>query len=64
LVATTWFKVADVVYYLQNLLCPEIGKDALANVRILNFKDGVEFRYVGGARLVKHGPFPVAEGPN
>ena len=28
LIATTWFKVADVIYYIENFLSPEL-KDAL-----------------------------------
>jgi len=41
---------------LENLLAPEIGVAALAEIRILNFKEGVELRYAGSSRLVEHGP--------
>lgn len=57
LIATTWFKTADVVYYLEHFLQPELG-DALArSIRILDFQDTEELAYTGGRRLDKIGTF-------
>ena len=44
LVALTWFKMEDVVYYLRNIW-------ANRPVRILDFKEGVELVDEGGKRL-------------
>ena len=44
LVAKTWFKQEDVVYYLKNL---DTGK----RVRILDFKDRKELIFEGGERF-------------
>lgn len=60
LVAKTWFKTADLIYYLENLLGPEIGIAALAEVRILDFNNGVELRYDGTSRLSKRGELILA----
>lgn len=55
LVAKTWSKFGDVIYYLENLLGPEIGESTLCTVRILDFKARRELRYVGKTRLQEVG---------
>lgn len=59
LVATTWFKVEDVVYYLQHLVVPEIGESAAQHLPVLDFKSGRELRFTGGARLKELGPLQL-----
>jgi hypothetical protein len=59
LIARTWFKTADVHYYIERFLQPELG-DALAqSIRILDFQKGEELAYSGGKRLDRVGRFSI-----
>ncbi len=51
LTATTWFKAADVLYYIEQLLLPELGDTLAQSIRILDFQDGDELAYDGAKRL-------------
>jgi hypothetical protein len=51
LIAKTWFKTADVVYYIENFLVPELGDELDQSIRILDFEIGEELTYTGGQRL-------------
>src|SRR5437879_12310014 len=42
LIAKTWFKTADVVYYIEHFLTPELGEDLPQSIRILDFQEGEE----------------------
>lgn len=72
LVALTWSKVADVVYYVDHFLRPELGEGLGRAIRIFDFKAGEELAYAGGGRLDRIGPIaptdaatdPVAPGPD
>jgi hypothetical protein len=55
LIATTWFKVADVVYYIEHFLRPELGDALLHSIRIFDFQDGDELVYTGGKQLDRIG---------
>ena len=60
LIATTWFKTADVIYYIEHFLQPELG-DALAqSIRILDFQDCEELAYTGSKRLDRVAIFSVS----
>ena len=59
LVATTWIKTADVQYYIEHFLKPELGDVLLQSIRILDFQDGEELAYTGGKRLDRVAKFPV-----
>lgn len=50
LIAKTWFKQEDVVYYIKNL-------SQNANLRILDFKERQELRYHSGEKLVRESEF-------
>ena len=61
LIARTWFKTADVHYYSEHFLLPELG-DALANsIQILDFQEGEELVYTDGKRLDRVSTFPVSD---
>jgi hypothetical protein len=53
LIATTWFKVTDVIYYIEHFLSPELGDALSQSIRILDFETGEELVYNGGKRLEK-----------
>jgi hypothetical protein len=57
LVAKTWFKTADVIYYVQHFLEPELGDSLPSSIRILDFQNGEELSYTGGPRLNKIATF-------
>ena len=60
LIATTWIKTADVHYYIEHFLQPELG-DALPQcIRILDFQEGEELAYTGGKRLNRVATFSVS----
>jgi hypothetical protein len=59
LIATTWFKTADVHYYIEHFLQPELGDALPQSIRILDFQEGEEFAYTGGKRLDRVATFPV-----
>ncbi|MDB6121099.1 MAG: hypothetical protein JWQ71_92 [Pedosphaera sp.] len=61
LIAKTWFKTADVHYYIEHFLQPELGDTLSESIRILDFQQGQELTYTGGKRLNKVGTFPIAE---
>jgi hypothetical protein len=50
LIAKTWFKRADVVYYIEHFLAPELGEALPQSIRILDFQEGEELAYRGGQR--------------
>lgn|GEM_PF-1352328 len=52
LVATTWFKKEDVVYYLQNSAISEIGAERASSLTILDFKTGIRLHFNGTSKLV------------
>lgn len=60
LIATTWSKQADVIYYIEHFLSPEL-KDAVSqSIRILDFETAEELIYTSGKRLQKVGTGAVA----
>ena|SRR5436190_19181371 len=59
LIAKTWFKTADVLYYIEHFLQPELGEALAQSIRILDFKEGEELAYLGGKRLHRIGTFLV-----
>ncbi len=61
LIAATWFSTADVVYYIDKFLLPELGELLAGSIRILDFQGREELAYTGTSRLkhVKH--FEVSE---
>ena len=61
LIATTWFKTADVLYYIEHFLLPELGDALSQSVRILDFKNGEELGYTGGKRLRRVATFSVGD---
>ena len=60
LIATTWWKVADVVYYIERFLVPELGDLISQSVRILDFKECRELVFAGG-RLRKTATFSTSD---
>jgi len=57
LVATTWFKQADLLYYVERHPHPE-------SLRLVDFREGAEFRYAGRGRLERGALLdPAAAGP-
>ena len=60
LIATTWFKAADVIYYVEHFLQPELGEALAHSIRILDFQDGEELAYTGAKRLDKVGTFAIS----
>lgn len=63
LVAKTWFKRADVIYYIEHFLAPELGEALPHSIRILDFQEGEELAYHGGQRLDKVSTFSVTNEP-
>ena len=59
LIAQTWFKTADVIYYIEHFLLPELGDRLSQSIRVLDFQDGEELSYTGGKQLTKAGTFCV-----
>jgi len=59
LIAKTWFKTADVLYYIEHFLLPELGDGLSQSIRVLDFQDGEELSFCGGKRLNRVGTFPV-----
>ena len=57
LIAMTWFKTADVIYYIEHFLQPELGDTLAQSIRILDFQDCEELSYTGGKRLDRVGTF-------
>lgn len=63
LIAKTWFKTADVVYYIEHFLIPELGEALPQCIRILDFQEGEELAYRGGQRLDRVSLFSVINEP-
>jgi hypothetical protein len=63
LIAKTWFKTADVVYYIEHFLAPELGEALAQSIRILDFQEGEELAYHGGQRLNRVSSFSVTNEP-
>ena len=61
LIAQTWFKTADVIYYIENFLLPELGGQLSQSIRVLDFQDGEELSYTGGKQFAKAGTFSVTD---
>jgi hypothetical protein len=59
LIATTWFKTADVIYYIEHFLQPELGDAVAQSIRILDFQEGEELGYTGGKQLGKVDTFSI-----
>ena len=59
LIATTWFKTADIIYYIEHFLAPELGDVLPQSIRILDFQEGEELAYTGSRRLDRVAIFPV-----
>lgn len=51
--------MADVVYYIEHFMLPELGASLSQSIRILDFKDGEELAYTGSKRLGRVGTFAV-----
>lgn len=51
LIAMTWFKTADVHYYIEHFLQPELGGALPQSIRILDFQERQELAYLGDKRL-------------
>jgi hypothetical protein len=62
LIARTWFKTADVLYYIEHFLQPELGEALTHSIRILDFQEGQELAYSGEKRLAKIGTFSLSSG--
>src|SRR5947199_10437 len=58
LIARTWFSMADVIYYIEHFILPELGEALSQSIRILDFKDGEELAYTAGKRLDRVATFP------
>lgn len=61
LIAKTWFKTADVVYYIEHFLLPELGQSLSRSICILDFQEGEELAYTGGKRLDRVSTFSVTD---
>jgi hypothetical protein len=55
LVAMTWSKVTDVIYYLDNLLKSQMDENLGKCVRIFDFKEGEELELRGSKQLQSKG---------
>lgn len=61
LVASTWFKLADVAYFLEGLALPTDESQAKTTTQILDFKDLAVLVYQGKSRFTKLSSFSVSE---
>ena len=59
LIAKTWFKTADVLYYIERFLQPELADALSQSIRILDFQGGEELAYTGGKRLDRVATFSI-----
>jgi hypothetical protein len=59
LIAKTWFKTADVRYYIEHFLQPELGGALPQSIRILDFQVGEELVYSDRKRLDRIATFSV-----
>jgi hypothetical protein len=60
LIATTWFAVADVLYYIQHHLAAEFGDALSASIQILDFQTAEVLAYNGSKQLNRIGTFSLA----
>ena len=51
LVATTWLKQEDVVYYFEHFILPQLGDEIAATLHVLDFKEGRRLRFGSARRL-------------
>jgi hypothetical protein len=56
LVAKTWFKIADVTYYLGHFLVPELGDQLNQSIRILDFQENQQLEWNGSKQLTANAP--------
>ena len=56
LIARTWFNVADVLYYLDHVLVPELGERLGQSIRILDFKENQQLEWNGSKQLIPVSP--------
>ena len=63
IIAKTWFKTADVLYYIEHFLIPELGEALPQSIRILDFQEGEELTYRGGQRLDRVSSFSITNEP-
>ncbi len=61
LVATTWFKLADVAYFINGLAQPGNPLGTSPALRVLDFKELTELVHSGKSRFTKGAPFHVPE---
>jgi hypothetical protein len=61
LVATTWFKLADVAYFINGLATPDQPSGVSQALRVLDFKELTELVHSGKSRFTKGSPFHVPE---
>ena len=61
LIAKTWSKTADVHYYIEHFLLPELGEALSQSIRILDFQEGEELAYTGSKRLDRVSTFLVGD---
>jgi hypothetical protein len=59
LIAKTWAKTTDVVYYIEHFLFPELGEALSQSIRILDFQDGEELAYIDSKRLERVATFSI-----
>jgi hypothetical protein len=55
LVATTWLKQEDVIYYFEHFLLPQIGIEVAATIPVLDFKEERKFRFTNSNTLEADG---------
>lgn len=61
LVATTWFKLADVSYFINGLAKAGSSSDTVQALRILDFKEFNELVHLGKERFSKGSSFTLPE---
>jgi hypothetical protein len=57
LMALTWFKQVDVIYYLEHVLLAEISNEAQFQIQILDFHSSKRYLFVPSKGLVDNGRF-------
>jgi hypothetical protein len=55
LIAKTWFAAADVLYYLEHFLVPELGDTLSDSIQILDFQAAEVLTWDGGQQLNRLG---------
>ena len=59
LVVTTWFAIADVLYFIQHQLASEFGDQLPSSIQILDFKTAETLEYNGAKQLNRVGTFSL-----